>query len=61
MISFDDAGSLVTLPLFLEHYVPDWDRLPMFALRLCTEVCYAKLGFILMLYFQTLAFFERVG
>ena len=31
-------GQLHTLPLVLDNYVPDLDRLPMLMLRLATEV-----------------------
>ena len=40
MIGIED-GHLAALPLYLEHYIPDWDRLPMFVLRMCTEVRHA--------------------
>jgi hypothetical protein len=44
MININRDGCLEGLPLFLEHYIPDFDRLPMFMLRLCTEVCKASAG-----------------
>ena len=34
----DGEGSLVSLPMLLESFMPNLDRLPMFILRLVTEV-----------------------
>ena len=37
-IEIDDDGNLLTLPLLLSKYSPDLNRLPMFVLRLATDV-----------------------
>ncbi|KAL4222892.1 DNA mismatch repair protein [Mactra antiquata] len=37
-MEIDQEGKLHTLPLVLDDYIPDLDRLPMFILRLATEV-----------------------
>nr|XP_022306543.1 DNA mismatch repair protein Mlh1-like [Crassostrea virginica]XP_022306544.1 DNA mismatch repair protein Mlh1-like [Crassostrea virginica]XP_022306545.1 DNA mismatch repair protein Mlh1-like [Crassostrea virginica] len=37
-IEIDQEGNLCTLPLLLEHYTPNMEGLPMFVLRLATEV-----------------------
>ncbi|ESP00174.1 hypothetical protein LOTGIDRAFT_141270, partial [Lottia gigantea] len=37
-IEIDKTGNLLTLPMLLENYIPILDGLPMFILRLATEV-----------------------
>nr|XP_022306546.1 DNA mismatch repair protein Mlh1-like [Crassostrea virginica] len=37
-MEIDQEGNLCTLPLLLEHYTPNMEGLPMFVLRLATEV-----------------------
>jgi len=37
-IKIDDDGNLLALPQIIDNYVPPLERLPMFVLRLCTEV-----------------------
>ena len=37
-LQIDEEGHLVALPLLLEGYVPDLDALPLYVLRLATEV-----------------------
>ena len=37
-IEIDDDGNLCTVPLLLPDYVPFFGKLPMFLVRLCTEV-----------------------
>ena len=43
-MKIDENGSLVSLPVLLDLFTPDLDRLPMFILRLATEV--SSLSFI---------------
>jgi hypothetical protein len=38
MIHVTAKGVLETLPLVLPHYEPSWSKLPMFVLRMATEV-----------------------
>lgn len=38
-LQIDENGYLKTLPLLLEDHVPNLNELPMFVLRLATEVC----------------------
>lgn len=38
VISYLQKGNLHSLPLLLDNYVPDMSGLPMYALRLATEV-----------------------
>lgn len=40
-IDIDPSGALQTLPLVLDQYSPDLDRLPQFALRLGNDVSIA--------------------
>lgn len=37
-LEIDDEGKLVGLPMLLDHYIPAMEGLPMFILRLATEV-----------------------
>ncbi|PIK36731.1 hypothetical protein BSL78_26435 [Apostichopus japonicus] len=37
-LEIDEAGNLCTLPLLLDNYIPPFEALPMFVLRLATEV-----------------------
>ncbi|XP_038076827.1 DNA mismatch repair protein Mlh1-like [Patiria miniata] len=37
-LQIDEEGNLCTIPLLLDDYIPALDRLPMFVLRLATEV-----------------------
>ena len=37
-MKIDENGCLASLPVLLELFTPDLDRLPMFILRLVTEV-----------------------
>ncbi|XP_073722120.1 DNA mismatch repair protein Mlh1-like [Misgurnus anguillicaudatus] len=37
-LEIDDEGKLVGLPMLLDNYIPAMERLPMFILRLATEV-----------------------
>ena len=39
-LEIDSEGNLLTLPLLLDSYVPNLNGLPMFILRLATEVSY---------------------
>lgn len=41
-IEIDENGNLCTLPLLLDHYIPNMEGLPMFVLRLATEVNWDK-------------------
>ena len=41
-LKISDDGCIVSLPLLLESYSPNLDRLPMFLLRLVSEVCMDK-------------------
>lgn len=41
-LEIDDEGNLKSLPLLLDDYVPNLNELPMFVLRLATEVCADK-------------------
>ena len=36
----NEEGHLISIPLLLEGYTPNMDRLPLFILRLATEVLY---------------------
>jgi len=36
-------GNLTGLPLLIDNYIPLLEGLPMFILRLATEVCFCKL------------------
>lgn len=36
--TFVQDGKLVTLPMLLENYIPPLDELPLYILRLATEV-----------------------
>ncbi len=38
-MTITENGELVTLPLMLKGYTPNLDKLPIFLLRLGTEVC----------------------
>lgn len=38
MIEIDSDGRIVSLPLLLESYTPNLDKLPLFILRLMAEV-----------------------
>jgi len=37
-MEINKQGELISLPLILDKYVPNWNRLPMFLLRLATEI-----------------------
>lgn len=41
-LEIDSDGNLLTLPLLLDSYVPNLNGLPMFILRLATEVSYQQ-------------------
>lgn len=41
-MEIDEDGNLCTLPLLLDHYIPNMEGLPMFVLRLATEVNWDK-------------------
>ena len=41
-LKISDDGCIVSLLLLLESYSPDLDRLPLFLLRLVSEVCINK-------------------
>ncbi|XP_052682179.1 DNA mismatch repair protein Mlh1-like [Crassostrea angulata] len=41
-MELDEDGNLCTLPLLLDHYIPNMEGLPMFVLRLATEVNWDK-------------------
>ena len=38
-VQISGEGQLVAMPLLLDNYVPDWNKLPMLLLRLASEVC----------------------
>ena len=43
-LEIDEEGNLTGLPLLIDNYIPLLEGLPMFILRLATEVCFCKLG-----------------
>ena len=38
-VEINENGELTALPILLDNYVPDWNKLPMLLLRLASEVC----------------------
>ena len=40
-------GQIILLPLLLEGYIPNMDKLPVFLLRLATEVIKIKYNYII--------------
>ena len=50
-LEIDTDGNLKSLPLLLEDYVPNLNGLPMFVLRLATEVCISNDPTVLWLLF----------
>ena len=38
-IEINGSGELTAIPILLDNYVPDWNKLPMLLLRLASEVC----------------------
>ena len=40
-------GQIISLPLLLEGYIPNMDKLPVFLLRLATEVIKIKYNYII--------------
>ena len=37
-VQINENGELLTLPILLDKYIPNWNKLPIFLLRLATEV-----------------------
>lgn len=38
-VEINENGELTALPILLDNYVPDWNKLPILLLRLASEVC----------------------
>ena len=44
-MEISDSGHIVSIPLLLESFTPNLDRLPVFVLRLATEVQYSSYAY----------------
>ena len=51
-IEVSTKGELLSVPLLLEKYTPNWNGLPMFLLRLATEVITIIISIIINFYHQ---------
>lgn len=48
-IHIDQDGNLCRLPVILDQYTPDMDRVPEFVLCLGNDVCYTSLFYLVPL------------